>query len=245
MKYWITLVLIVCATALSACGGFNLNVTRGSGHVITESRAVSGFHAVNLAGFGELTITQGDTEALTIETDDNLLPLIMTTVDNGVLTIGQDPKNGSFPVSPSKSIKYNLQVKNLDSVQLAGAGTISAPSLKGDVLTVTSSGAGSINLAQLSGKTLNVTLSGTGSIVLSGEVESQTAMLTGLGNLNGADLKSSNASVTVSGAGNATVWATDALNVNISGVGGTSYYGNPKVTQSVSGVGGIKSLGSK
>lgn len=242
MKYWITL-FVVCAIGLIGCSG--LNITRGSGNVISEARSVSGFHAVNLTGAGDLTVTQGDTEALTIVTDDNLLPLITTTVENGVLIIGYDSKRGTISVSPSRSIKYNLQVKNLDSVELAGAGNISATALKSDVLSVTSSGAGNINLAQVTGKTLNITTSGAGNMILSGQVENQNASLSGIGNYNGSDLKSANATITVSGAGNATIWATDTLDVKISGVGGASYYGSPKVTQSISGIGAVKSMGNK
>ncbi len=46
-----------------ACG---LRVMKGSGIIETESRDVRGFDAIDFSGNGELTITQGDSESLTI-----------------------------------------------------------------------------------------------------------------------------------------------------------------------------------
>jgi hypothetical protein len=237
-------ILVLVLGSLFGCG-FNLNVTRGSGNVITESRAVSDFHAVTLAGVGDLQITRGDTESLTVEADDNLLPLITTKVENGTLTIGWDTNRGTISVNPTRPIKYNLQVKNLDSILLAGAGNINAPSLTADNFVLTSSGAGNINLTQLQAKNLQATISGAGNMTISGQVESQTASLTGLGSYTAGDLKSNTTFISVSGAGSATVWAATSLDVKISGAGSVNYYGSPQVTQSISGVGSVKNVGNK
>ena len=71
----------LCAASLavllvvSACG-----VVGGSGKVETETRQVSGFTAIDLTGTGEVTIEQGETESLTIEADDNVLPALTSKV---------------------------------------------------------------------------------------------------------------------------------------------------------------------
>lgn len=244
MKYRLG-ILAVALLALVGCAGLNLTVVRGSGNVVTESRAVSNFNRVALSGIGELAITQGDTEALTVEADDNLLPLIVTQVRNNVLNIGIDPNRGVISPTPSRPIKFALRVKNLDSIQLSGAGNISVPALKTDTLTVGSSGAGNINITQLDAKTLNGSVSGVGNLVISGQVETQDASLSGLGSYTAGDLKSTSTAVSISGAGSATVWAAQTLNVRISGAGSVSYYGTPQVTQSISGLGNVKSLGNK
>ncbi|MCC7161431.1 MAG: DUF2807 domain-containing protein [Anaerolineae bacterium] len=243
MKYLIT----ALALALIGLVGCSLatNVTRGSGNVITESRAVSNFQRVQLSGVGELEIVQGDTESLTIQADDNLMPLIKTTVTNGTLDIGLDTTRGLLALNPAKPIRYTLQVKTLDSIVVSGAGNVSAPSLKGDSLTVRTSGAGNVTIPQIQATTLTTGISGAGNMTLGGEVQTQDATLSGLGNYNAADLKSTNASVSISGAGSARVWATDTLNARLSGAGSVEYYGSPQVRQTVSGLGSIKSLGAK
>jgi len=53
----------------------------------SETRLIQGIHGVDLTGFGELTITQGTEEALVIEAEESMLPLVKTQVDGGVLVI--------------------------------------------------------------------------------------------------------------------------------------------------------------
>lgn len=240
MKYLFSL-LALGLIFVTACG---FNVTRGSGKIVTETRPVSNFHRVALNGVGELNITQGTTESLTVETDDNIMPIITTKVSDGTLEIGYDSNRGVNSISPTRLV-FTLQVINLDSFDLSGAGAVTMPSLKSDTLSLGTSGAGSLNFANVEAKTLTANLSGVGSVVVTGQTDTQTAQLSGLGNYNAGDLKSATASVGLSGAGNATVWASDTLNVQISGAGGVSYYGSPQVKQTISGVGSVKNLGAK
>jgi hypothetical protein len=53
MRLRAALALLTVVLLLAAC-----SVTQGSGQLATESRQVSGFTKVELAGFGELTIEQ-------------------------------------------------------------------------------------------------------------------------------------------------------------------------------------------
>ena len=116
---------LLVALLLSACG---FSVINGSGNIRTESRPVSDFTAVNFTGFGELTFVQGEAEALTIETDDNLLPYIKTTVSRGTLTIGFDDGARTPLLRPSDSIRYQLTVKTLTALDSSNAGQLSRPS---------------------------------------------------------------------------------------------------------------------
>ena len=67
--------LALAVLPLCAC---NFTAVRGSGNVVTQERQVSGFDSVALSGVGEVFITQGDKESLTVETDDNLMRYIQT-----------------------------------------------------------------------------------------------------------------------------------------------------------------------
>jgi hypothetical protein len=238
-------VVALFGVALFGCGTLHINVTRGSGKVITETRSVSNFHGVTLSGFGELNVTQDGTEALTIQAEDNLMPLITTQVQDGLLVIGMEPGINVTSVLPTQPVKYDLHVKNLDSIQLSGAGNIVVPSLQADSLNLLASGAGNISLNQFENKQLNATLSGAGNLSVAGQGDAQAVTVTGLGSYDGGNFKTNTAVVTISGAGSATVWATQSLTGNIGGAGSISYYGDPQVSQAVSGVGSIKKLGSK
>ena len=75
-KHWLyrskhlLLLILLLPFLLSACG---LDILDGSGDVISESREVSDFNRVVFGGVGELQLTQGDQESLTVTADDNLL----------------------------------------------------------------------------------------------------------------------------------------------------------------------------
>lgn len=240
----LTRITAAALLTLALTGCLN-NVTRGSGKTATETRDVSDFTAVQLSWLGDLAITQGDTEGLRIEAEDNILPLITTRVDGGTLIIELvDDADGGM-VIPTQSVKYSLQVKDLKSIDLSGAGNISAPALKSEQLRLTLSGAGNVDLQQLTTQELDARSSGAGNLTLAGAAETQSVTLSGLGNYSAGDLQSNDATVDISGAGNATVWAAKTLDVKISGAGSVSYYGSPQVTESISGVGSVKSLGSK
>ncbi len=217
----------------------------GSGRVTSENRNVSNFNALRLAGLGEVTFTQGDTEALTVQAEDNLMPYIRTEVQNGTLIIDFARDHQPANVRPTQPIKFNLSVKNLDAIELSGAGRIQSGNLKSNRLTVQVSGAGDVKIDHVEAANLSSKLSGAGSVELAGQVTDQDLTLSGIGQYQAGDLNSQTTRVVVSGAGGSTVWSRDNLDVNISGAGSVNYYGSPKIKQTITGVGSVKSLGSK
>jgi hypothetical protein len=233
---------MLLALALAGC---RISVTRGSGKMATETREVSGFNAVELSWLGDLAITQGPTESLTIEADDNILPLITSKVEGGTLVIGLEGGLGSNQVVPTRVVKYSLGVKDLSAVDLSGAGNISAPSIRADQLRVGLSGAGNVSLDQILATRLEVRSSGAGKITVGGQADTEAVVLSGLGAYEAGGLRASDVSVTISGAGGATVWAESTLDAIISGAGGVSYYGSPLVTKTISGLGSLRPLGAK
>jgi hypothetical protein len=244
MKIRILLLVSSLGLLILAVGcSIPLNSITGSGRMTTETRSVSNFDGVTLAGFGDLTIIQGDSESLTVQAEDNILPYITTQVANGTLVIGYDTRYGSDWIRPTQPIKFNLALKNLNTLELSGAGNIQSASLTSDQLVLRVSGAGNIKIDKLEAKELTTSLSGAGNLNIAGQAASLDSRLTGLGSLQAGNLKSQSAKVTISGAGSATMAATESLDVTLSGIGSVEYYGNPKVTQKVSGIGSVKSLG--
>src|SRR5262249_23160665 len=74
----------------------------GSGRVASEARQVRNFDEVALTGSGTLTVTQTGEESLTIQADDNILPLLTSDVVGRRLTLGTKP-NTSFS-TPSRIV---------------------------------------------------------------------------------------------------------------------------------------------
>jgi predicted small secreted protein len=240
-QYFLATILAVALILLSAC---NFSVANGSGKVISQQRQVSGFSKVALSGIGQLIITQGNTESLTIDAEDNVLPQITTNVVGDTLHI--DLKNDNFQdnVIPTKPIVYHLAVKNIDGIQISGAGSVDSANLTSDNLSISSSGAGSIHLLTITAQSVSSEVSGVGGIELSGKVTSQSINISGSGSYNAPDLESQTATVVISGAGGATVWAKTSLDVTISGAGSVNYYDTPTITKNISGVGSVTSRGN-
>ena len=239
-------VILFSALAVVLCGcvhfdGSGSQTVKGSGNVVTEARQVSGFDQVGVTGSGHLSIVQGDTESLTIEADDNLLPLIKSEVSGGLLKIGPENVN----LSPSRTIRYQLKVKNVRGLLLAGSLEAEAPSIQTDHLRLVISGSGSIHVPKLEAGELVVQVSGSGNVQLAGKVNRQTVQISGSGNYRAGDCESQETGIQVSGSGDATVWAHQKLDAHVSGSGDVSYYGSPQVNTQVSGSGGVHPKGNK
>lgn len=217
---------------------------RGSGNVVTETREVSGFDAINVEYPAEVFIRQGNSESLEIEAEDNLLPNLKTTVRNGRLEIVYR-REGNKHVNPTKPVRITIVVKDLEDVNFSSAGEITIEKLKTDNLDASLSGAGNLNLVDVQIQGLQVSLSGAGSMTASGVADDLDMSISGFGDFRGADLHSQEARVSISGAGSATVWVDNDLNAQISGAGSISYYGSPSVSRQVSGVGGVNHVGDK
>lgn len=201
--------------ALLAVGAWGRVV--GSGRSTSESRAVSGFDEVALAGSGSLTITQTGTESLTIQADDNILPLLTSDVVGHRLTLGTKP-NTSFETRTP--ITYRLTVKDLRGLSISGSGDATATGITTPSLTVS--------------------ISGSGTVMLSGRAESQHVTISGSGEYRARDFATRTASVTVTGSGDAAVNCSETLDARVSGSGAIIYTGHPAVTQRVTGSGTIR-----
>ena len=219
--------------------------TVGSREVVTDTRNVRDFDRVVFEGLGELTITQGVSESLTIEAESNVMGRITTEVKGGTLRIGM--RSGLFGVSvvPTKPIRYDLTMKDIRAFDLSGLGSLYAGEIAVDRLDLDMSGGGKILIRSLNADLLVLELSGLGACELSGQVRRQEVILAGGGDYDAADLESEKAEVTLTGLGKATVWATDTLDVTITGAGGVEYYGDPTVAQDVTGLGRVRSLGPR
>jgi hypothetical protein len=231
--------LLLVLAVLAGCG---VGLVVGSGKTVTEERAISGVDGVALTFVGDLRIKQGDEEKLVITADDNVLPLITTEVNDGLLTIGSKSTLG-IPVI--NDLHYDLTVRNLNSLQLSGAGSAQMDELKTGDLAVGVSGAGNLSIKDLQADRVTANLSGVGNLELGGKADRQTISLSGAGSYSGGDLETGSTDVTLSGLGGATVWATEKLNATISGAGNVEYYGNPDVTSKVSGLGNVTPQGNK
>ena len=212
----------------------------------TEERAVSGFDRVAFAAHGDLSITQGDRESLTVAAEGDVLPEITTEVRDGTLWIEYKSESWWRRLTRTNvKIKYTLSVRELSGLSLSGAGKVTAPGIRTESLSLGVSGAGNINFGSLEAGELTLNLSGAGKCAVSGSATTQTITISGAGKYEASGLQSDTATVFVSGTGSVTVSVRDELTARISGAGKIGYYGTPTVTEKISGIGSIRNLGGE
>src|SRR5689334_15816439 len=127
MRIFTGLALLACATVGPLLAGCSATPTvRGNGVSATEMRQVVGFSSVDLAGIGQVRIEQTGSESVTIEAEANLLPLLVTTVDNGRLTLAT---KDNVNVRPTRPVVFHVTVARLQAVSVSGSGDVSIPTL--------------------------------------------------------------------------------------------------------------------
>lgn len=191
-------VLALLASSL-ACGPANFGVVYGSGRIDTETQTLNDITGVELATFGDLTITFGDKEELRIEAEDNLLPYFEITTSGGQVRI--DSRTNTA-LRPTKPVRFYLTVQALDTLVLSGSGNITAPDLAAEHIAVTISGSGDVALGNLEAATTKVQISGSG-------------------NLRAADCAVHGMDIRIAGSGDIDfdALAADTLDLNIPGSG--------------------------
>ena len=263
-RYFLVGLLIASQLSVLGCGvmGFGgSRVVKGNGHVADTTVDVSGFSGLALSGMGEVLIERGEKESVRIEAEDNILPYLTAKVEGGRLVLGQQPMVALMPTLP---MRFYVTVKDLDSIDVSGAGSVRGPSfeatrfaisisgtgkldledIQADVVDVDMSGNGSVEVDSVTADSLTVDISGTGRVeIIGGEVDSQQVKVSGAGSYSGRGVHSRAAIVDISGAGSASITAGESLDIDISGVGSLEYAGNPSVKESITGAGRVKHLG--
>ena len=188
---------------------------KGSGIMKSEKRSLAPFDSLEVSCNGSIQAhTQGQ-GGLEISGDDNIIPLITTEVNNGILHI-------------RSSKEYNSR----DNLVI----TVSAPDLKKFVF----SGAGKANLSNVKNDRVEITLAGAGSLTASGETKEADIKLSGAGSVDTKNLHAVNAKVNSTGIGSVEIYVTGQLDAKTSGIGEINYYGSPKiVNRQAGGIGKI------
>jgi len=213
----------------------------GSGRVRSESREARNFRAVEAYGGIQLILVQGDAEGVRIDAEDNLLPLLESRVEGGVLRVG--PRRGVV-LAPRRLIRYTIRLRALDSLDLSGAVMALAKRLRtsGDLrLDVSGSSSLLVGSARVGG-TLTADISGASSADIAGSAPRQRVILSGSSVYKAAHLTTRDTTLSASGASDARVRALRDLDVDASGASEVRYSGEARLKQRTSGASTVTPL---
>ncbi|MET0982940.1 MAG: head GIN domain-containing protein [Telluria sp.] len=234
--------MTVAAHSVAGSWSFGGEQVQGSGRIVKQERRVGNFNGLSLAVPGHVELRIGSTEGVTIEADDNVLPLLETVVEDGTLEIRPARRNLNFR---SKSIRVVVQARSIERLALGGSGSIDADPLRARRLQVEIGGSGSVNLKGVESESLVVALGGSGDLKAgAGTVGTVSVSIGGSGDVDLGRVQATSARVSVGGSGEATVWPRNELSVSIAGSGDVNYYGDPKISKSTVGSGDVRRVGA-
>lgn len=218
-------ILISCCTAaLSLFCGCSKNDNPvdseqivGSGRLVSESRNLGSFTGIQVSNFAKVLVTQDTIESLRIESDDNIIDRVLTSMNGRTLVVGL--RDGSYN---NVTVNVYASMKNIKLLESIGAAEFSSTnSIETDSLTCR--------------------ITGTANVTLSGITNYENIEIIGSGNVHNLNLLSSFCHVTISGTGNVEVNAAQQLDAIIAGTGNITYTGNPPVFhQTITGAGVIQ-----
>ena len=224
----------LAALGLTACDD---DFVRGRGDVVTETRTVPTFSAVEVSGDFEVYLQQGPAEDIRLEGQENVLDVVTTKVDGPELEIKFKPL---VNVGRHKTIRVYITTPTLNSLELSGSSRAEGQTpWTVDNLSLKVSGSGSLALDVREANEVESRISGSGSMSLSGDAEDFENEISGSGNVRAFSLVTKRADARISGSGNCELTVTQSLNARISGSGDVRYKGDPTVNVTVSGSGKV------
>ncbi|HLV14897.1 MAG TPA: head GIN domain-containing protein [Xanthomarina sp.] len=227
---------IILAIVMMSCnftGKFGTGIN-GNGNVITKERAIKeSFNSVKISRGLELQLTQGDTESLKVEADENLHDIITTTVENKVLTISTTDNIGE-----STAQKILLSFKNIISIKAtSGSEVYSTNTIQVEDLKLDTTSGSDLELS-INATSISCHSTSGSNIELKGKAEVFIAEASSGSSIEAENLIAKNAQVKSSSGANIVVNAIEKLTAKASSGGDVKYIGNPEVIEKSDGVSG-------
>lgn len=192
----------------------------GSGTSKMETRELESFDRISLTEIGTINVNFGDTQLVTITTDDNLVDLVETTVKDGELII-----RPSKSINPTNDLVIDITVPHLSGVELAGTARL--------------------NINEINCESFEIELAGACGVDATGSVKNLTVELAGACRARLMRLEAENAEVEIAGTGSAVVFATKTIDASASGFASITCHGNPNnVQKEANGISRVRIMGS-
>lgn len=210
-----------------------------------QVRSVKGFRAVQVSGGIDLYLSSGEEAVAVSARETEHRDRIKTVVENGVLKIYYDWKDGmNFLKGTNRQLKAYVSYKTLESLSASGGSDVVVDGAINSNKFALSVSGGSDFKGKINAQELTIDQSGGADIDISGKTGRLTIDASGGSDLNGYGLEAETATVGASGGSDVEITVTKQLTANASGGSDVSYRGNASsVTSNKSGGGSVKKSG--
>lgn len=210
-----------------------------------EKRTVSSFHAIQISGGIQLTLKQGNEEAVAVSASETKYrDRIKTEVVNGVLKIYYDVNLWKDLKNDNKKLRAYVSFKNLDRVVASsGAGTQVEGSIAASGFDLHLS-SGARFKGAIDASSLKLVQSSGSNCYLSGKVESLDIDVSSGAHFSGYEFVSNKCNANASSGAKIETRVEKELNAEASSGGGILYKGQGSITNISTGSGGrVKKIG--
>lgn len=198
---------------------------QGNGKPATETRDVDGFVAVESDTSLDIRVVRGDTFAVQVRVDANLLPHVRTRVRDGALLIDSDVDIDADVEGPHVVVT----MPEVEGAALTGSGELVVTGFESDApIRLALSGSGDVAFTGRAGA-VSASLDGSGKIDLTGATGKVDLDLSGSGDIDARELHANEARVALSGSGNVSAHVTGRVDVELDGSGDIDLYGEPQL----------------
>lgn len=227
---------LLFVAAMSSC-----RKVSGTGPVVSETRSVSGFAEIKSEFSGDIIITPASSYSVRIEAQQNIIDVIETVLNDGILTLRV--KNNTI-IRPDSRVRVYISSPDIKGIRVSGSGNVQlTDAINTTDLYLKVSGSGNINIYKLTANSVDANISGSGEININeGTVAQEMIDISGSGSMDLSNLVATNSDVKIAGSGDARVYVTDHLKVRISGSGSVYYRGTPSIDVGISGSGKLKPM---
>lgn len=181
---------------------FSFGKVKGSGNVIPEQRNVRDFTSVSVSGIFTVDVVAGNEFSVILETDDNIMPLVVTEVSNGELKIYTNKR-----IRSASKMYAKITMPQIDGLKTSGIVKAKLDNVNSDILKLSASGSSRIDVA---GKAIDTNVRTSGASRVMGE-----------------SLISQNVEARTSGSSRAVVNVSNRLDARSSGSSRIIYSGEP------------------
>jgi len=239
-KIMTTLTKIIVSTILAmlmlSCNlGINFGPgISGNGNVVTDERVPNeSFNQIEVSRGLDVYLTQGSTERIEVEADENLQEIIITEVRNNVLEIYADEN-----IRHSKSKKVYVTFKSVSSISSSsGSDVFSTNTISADNLELSTSSGSDMEL-NIETESVYCDSSSGSDLKLSGTTNKLNAEASSGSDIKAGNLSAVSSQVKASSGANITVNTSEELIAKASSGGDIKYYGNPEKVSKSDGVSG-------
>jgi hypothetical protein len=221
--------IVFAAALLVSCASFA--EIRGSGNVQRETRVVQPFTGVSVSSGirGEVQIGKQQVE---VEADDNVLPLIETVIEDGILVVRYKPHT---TLTTQTATVVHVTAPAITALESSGGSGLRADLTAANELNIDSSGGGEVQAHQVSVKRLRANVSGGGALVLDGSAEQVKLAMSGGSRCKAEKLQARSVQIQATGGSTARLAASERLDGVASGGSVVQVRGNPETRLVTSG----------